>query len=248
MQPHPRDARITFDPEPHTYLVDGVEYTSVTSVIKSFFNDFDAENMAAKCAGRGKYRNMTAEEVRTQWRENADDSARKGTAFHQSVEDYLTHGEVTNHPDFHAWNRWWQGAKTRMGRTVRLEWAIFDEEHRIAGTLDALFQSPRDQFFLMDWKRKRRMAKRAWRSDDTGLAPLDQLPNCDFTKASLQLNTYRWILRRHYNIEIGAMGLVQVHPECGLQTHRVDCMQVEVEAMLTTWKQRQAEKPQSDCA
>ncbi|MDJ0836293.1 MAG: hypothetical protein QNK37_07220 [Acidobacteriota bacterium] len=238
MLSHPRDARITFDPGPHTYLVDGVEYTSVTTVISHFFPKFDSERIARNCAGKGKYQGMSAEEVEARWKKNADESADKGTLFHQTVEDFLSQGTLSENPDFLAWRRWYETAGAKMGKPARLEWTIFDEEYRVAGTLDALFQSPKGPYFLMDWKRKRHMARQPYRPGDNGLGPLTHIPNCDFAKAALQLNTYRWMLARRYDVRVKAMGLVQVHPDSGLNTHRVGFLEDDVSLMLNAWKNR----------
>ena len=239
MLSHPRDARITFDPGPHTYMVDGVEYTSVTTVIAHFFPKFESERIARGCAGKGKYVGMTAEEVEAQWKRTADEAAEKGTLFHQTVEDFLTDGTTTDNPDFKVWRHWYETAGKKMGETSRLEWTLFDEEYKVAGTLDALFQSPKGPYFLMDWKRKRKMSRKAYRDGDNGHGVLRHVPNCDFARAALQLNTYRYMLRRHYDIQVKAMGLVQVHPESGLNTHRVGALEDDVTVMLNAWKNRE---------
>lgn len=42
--------------------------------------------------------------------------------------------------------------------------------------------------------------------------PLDHLPDCDGSKYSLQLNIYRYILARYYDIEVSRMVLGCFHP------------------------------------
>lgn len=237
---HPRDNRIQFDPTPHLYTVDGCNFTSVTTVIESFFPKFESERMAQNCAGKGKYRNMDPEAVLKSWKHSAETAAQAGTHFHSAVEQYLARGTEHDTAEFKSWQNWYHDSRKRLGETVRLEWAIFDEEFQVAGTLDALFQSDRDLFFLLDWKRKRKMAKTAY-GNERGFGPLSHLPNCDFSKAALQLNTYRWILQRRYQMDIFAMGIVQVHPENELNTHRIPPMDKEVEAMLGNWKNREVQ-------
>ena len=238
---HPRDENIEFDPEPHLYTVNGAEFTSVTTVIDSFFPKFESERMARRCAGRGKYVNMDPETVLKAWQDKANAASQAGTHFHSAVEQYLAQGTETDTEEFRAWRQWYRNSRKRLGNTVRVEWAIYDEEFQVAGTLDALFQSEKKQFFLLDWKRKRKLAKQAY-GNERGFGPLSHLPNCDFYKAALQLNTYRWILQRRYQVDIFAMGIVQVHPENGLDTHRMPLMNEEIEAMLTAWNNRQDEE------
>ena len=53
---HPRDRRIDFDAESHRYMVceaeggEGCEYVSVTTIVESLFEQFDADYWAARKA------------------------------------------------------------------------------------------------------------------------------------------------------------------------------------------------------
>lgn len=233
---HPRDTRIHFDPEPHVYTVDGDVFTSVTSVIDQFFPSFDAEAMAARCAGKGKYIGMTASDVEDAWRKNGEAASEAGTALHLAIEHFLLERKPSDLPEFPMWLDWYQASEKKLGHVVRLEWAIFDEEFGVAGMLDALFQSPKGLYFLLDWKRKKAIKKQAFTPTDRAHEPIRHLPNCDYARASLQLNVYRKILKKHYGIEVAFMGLIQCHPEAPFQTHRVQPMEAEVDAVLEAFK------------
>jgi len=46
-----------------------------------------------------------------------------------------------------------------------------------------------------------------------GKGPVRHLPDCDGYKYGLQLNIYRYILRKYYDINIKQMLLVSFHPD-----------------------------------
>ena len=91
---HPRDKRITFDPIPHAYTIDGdssVKYTSVTTWNHSHFEEFDADAiiasmMRSKKWTTSKYYGKTPEQIKGEWDKNRDEAAAAGTAMHYDIE------------------------------------------------------------------------------------------------------------------------------------------------------------------
>ncbi len=95
--PHERDARITFDPVPHTYTIDGDTdptrtYTSVTTWNHSHFEEFNADAVISKMmasktwATNEKYKGQTREQIKAGWDSNRDQAAAAGTEMHAAVE------------------------------------------------------------------------------------------------------------------------------------------------------------------
>ena len=122
----------------------------------------------------------------------------------------------------------------------RTEWLIFAEEEQIAGSIDFVGRRDDGTFILVDWKRTaglrattfctsfRRMMKQ----------PLQHLQDTKEIHYCLQLNTYRHILEKYYNITVSAMFVVCCHPE-----HRdnplilpVSRMEKETVDMLRAWR------------
>ena len=77
---HPRDKRITFDPIPHTYMIDGdptVKYTSVTTWNHGHFEEFDADAIIrsmtrSKKWAESKYYGQTPDEIKAGWDKSRD--------------------------------------------------------------------------------------------------------------------------------------------------------------------------------
>jgi hypothetical protein len=93
---HPRDKRITFDPIPHTYTIDGdpnMKYTSVTTWNHGHFEEFDSDAiirsmMRSKKWAESKYYGQTPDEIKAGWDKNRDEAAAAGTAMHYDIECY----------------------------------------------------------------------------------------------------------------------------------------------------------------
>jgi hypothetical protein len=80
----------------------------------------------------------------------------------------------------------------------RVEWQLFDEDEKLAGTPDAVFvDTLTNGYVLVDWKRVR---------DIVGYNKM--------AIYSLQLNLYAEMLRRKYDVDVGdQMYLIVIHPE-----------------------------------
>lgn len=81
---HPRDARLEFEPESHTYRVDGEVFDSVTTVVEDMFERFDAEYWATRKATPGHPREMILRE----WAAKGELARNLGTEMHDRIERY----------------------------------------------------------------------------------------------------------------------------------------------------------------
>ena len=104
--PHERDARITFDPVPHTYTIDGDtrpdhKYTSVTTWNHAHFEVFDADDIITKMmasktwATNVKYKGQTRDQIKAGWDSNRDQAAAAGTEMHAAIELFYNRAAVT---------------------------------------------------------------------------------------------------------------------------------------------------------
>jgi hypothetical protein len=139
MNKHERDQLIEFDAGPHKYTCAGeADYMSVTTWLHSHFKQFDADAIIEKMMSnpirwkKSPYYGKTAEEIKAQWDKGRDEAAEAGTAMHADIERYYLTGNnnnlpthfldfVKDHPDL---------------KPYRAEWMIFDEDVRLAGSID----------------------------------------------------------------------------------------------------------------
>ena len=97
----------------------------------------------------------------------------------------------------------------------RTEWMVYDEEVRIAGSIDMLFEDPLEEGVLMiyDWKRSKEIKKTS--GFDMKYATtecINHLPDSNFWHYSLQLNIYKAIIERNYGKKVTRLMLVCLHP------------------------------------
>ena len=211
---HPRDSRLSFEPESHTYTVDGRTFRSVTTVIGDLFEKFDADYWANKKATPSR----PAEQIKQEWEAKAQAARELGTEMHDRIEKYYLGADVTpwlNDPTYRHFC-----AFTHEYQLVpyRSEWPIFIEEYDIAGTVDFLADNGDGSLDLWDWKRSSNLIDgngntiTANRWGKTGLHPITDIPDTSFHHYALQLSIYRHILETKYGLKIRKAQLGVFHP------------------------------------
>ena len=158
----------------------------------------------------------------------------------------------------------------------RTEWVIFDQELALAGSIDMLFRSygplPPDpnrshpawaeeklskhtfqegeeRYWIFDWKRAKEIKTNfKFKNNKEKYIKLEgsRLENCDYSKYSLQLNIYRYILEKNYGIKIAGMVLVDIHP-CheNYLTIEVPFLDQEIEEIMDRYRRSMLERPES---
>ena len=212
---HPRDGRLSFEPESHTYTVDGRIFLSVTTIVGDMFEKFDADYWATKKATAKR----PAEVIKAEWEERAQLARDLGTEMHRRIEQYYlgmnTEAWLTDSTFRHFCAFTWEHRLC----PYRTEWAVFIEEHSIAGTIDFLADNGDGTVDLWDWKRSVKVVSPAGelldynRRGATGYAPIDHIPDTAYHHYALQLSVYRYILETKYGIKVRRSRLGVFHPE-----------------------------------
>lgn len=223
---HARDAYIKFNEAKHVYRVDWDHvgrYTpvkkSVTSFIGSFFPKFNPcailKRMRAKKYGKNKYGKKTDSEIKAEWKKSGDDARLAGTALHNTIECYYNQFRDDEESDVmidlsdiqHEWKQFMSFVAyfntTKKYIPFRCEWIIYsDRRYKMCGAVDMLFVKGASDdgkkliLVMVDWKRTKKLSTFGMR--ETGTGPCADMPNANFFKYSLQLNTYKYILENYY--------------------------------------------------
>ena len=115
----------------------------------------------------------------------------------------------------------------------RTEWLVFDEETKIAGSIDMVFYKPDGTLAIYDWKRTEEL--KMHNDYQKGLSPVEHLPDTNYWHYSLQLNVYRYILQKHYGVTVSELALVVLHPNnTSWKVARLNLMDSEVADMMDT--------------
>jgi len=216
---HERDTNIVFDEEPHVYYVHGdSNNTSVTTLVHKYFPKFNADlvisrMMRSKNWPNSAYYPKTAEEIKEQWNQTGLDATTKGTYLHKSIEAFYNNQPVMDNdtPEYAMFLKFYEDHKELL-EAFRTEWEIYDEDHKIAGSIDMVFKNKDDDTYsIYDWKRTKEIkTKNAY--GGRGTSPLNSFHDCNYVHYSLQLSIYKHILQSKYGITIRDMYLVCMHP------------------------------------
>ncbi len=212
---HPRDKHIRFEEEGHKYYIDEDDnYISGTTFIHKLFPSFDAQKVAEKIKLSNKkeeYKNMTVDEIVEYWKQNGIEASAAGTQTHLNIELYSNGVSIEdNSPEFQMFLQFRKDFPYLV--PYRTEWTIYDRKLRIAGSIDMVYLDTRDNtYHIYDWKRAKEF-KIPDIYTEMGYPPVDNLPNVNRYHYFLQLNLYKYILEKNYNIKIKSLFLCRFHP------------------------------------
>jgi hypothetical protein len=240
---HPRDKHIQFFEEDHKYIVDlepDTKYTSVTTWIHEHFEKFDSDKVIEKMmAGPNwkkghKYWDMTPEQIKAQWNANKDSVSGAGTDMHYEIECFNNsskrfRGDYTNAELAQLymanegenlqnkpleWQYFINFVKDHPHlKPYRTEWVVFNEDIKISGSIDMVYENPDGTLSIYDWKRSKSIS-RINTFNKFALTPcICHLPDSNFWHYALQLNMYKYILESKYNKTVKELYLVRLHPD-----------------------------------
>ena len=239
---HPRDANIQFFEEGHKYIIlsePEIKYTSVTTWNHSHFPHFDADEiiknmMKSKGWKEGhRYWGLSPEQIKAQWNSNKDAVSGAGTDLHFEIEcfnnDKRFQFEYTNKELYEIYMI--DNKETHSSRPLewqyfinfvrdnpelkpyRTEWLVYNEDVKISGSIDMVYENPDGTLSIYDWKR----AKLITRINNFNKFAISQevchLPDSNFWHYALQLNTYKAIIEAKYDRKIKDIFLVRLHPD-----------------------------------
>jgi len=256
MNAHPMDSRIDFDPEAHEYFVDDKAMElSVTQMVEDFFEKFDADDVIRKMMGgnrwpREGYINkdgspFTEMEIKAKWDNIGEYARNKGTWMHYNIERFFNNLEPS--PALEEMDHFMAFFTDFItGRNVqpfRTEWRIAAPDLKLAGSVDFVGRLPDGTFALLDWKRSKDLdSNLRSKYGKHAKYPLEHLDDCDGSKYFLQLNVYKFILERYYQLPVSYMAVVSFSPSLPAYfLAEVPPMADEVERMLGDIVRRRSE-------
>tara|TARA_A100001015_G_C14843230_1_gene653358 strand:+ start:173 stop:1006 length:834 start_codon:yes stop_codon:yes gene_type:complete len=235
---HERDENTTLDEETHIYNIKGeTDYISMTTFIHNLFDKFNEDKiidtmMSSKNWPNNKYYGQTREEIKDLWEKNKLEASTAGTKMHYDIECFYnspSNPPHNNSPEFKYFINFHTDYKDQL-EPYRTEWIVYDEDARIAGSIDMIFKkiskdihhedketsspetSSPEILEIYDWKRCKEIVKSTnfnkWSTNDL----INHIPDTNFWHYSLQLNGYKYILKNKYNKQVTDLYLVCLHP------------------------------------
>ena len=235
-------------------------WTSCTGFLHCFFPAFDEDAVIAKMMASSrwttnKYYGQTAEQIKAGWEAKRNASSTAGTRMHLDIEHFYNAlpaaGEKMKSTDVSAgetamcevdgwtpaggpeWDYFkaYQQTHGAQFEPFRTEWLVFDEEHKVAGSVDMVYKKSDGTLAIYDWKRTEELKME--NRFESGFGPLAHLPNVNYWQYSLQLNVYRYIIEKHYGYTVSELALVVLHPSnSSWRVVRLNRMEDEVADMM----------------
>jgi ATP-dependent exoDNAse (exonuclease V) beta subunit len=98
-------------------------------------------------------------------------------------------------------------------KPYRTEWTIYDEDLKISGSIDMIYENSDGTLSIYDWKR----SKDITRVNNFNKFAINKLichmPDANFWHYALQLNTYKRLIERKYGKIVTDLYLVRLHPD-----------------------------------
>lgn len=214
---HPSGAVIEFNEADHIYTVDGVMYTSATTVLSEYMNKFNADLIAyyvARRDGRSK------QDVLDEWEVKKVEACDFGNAVHLYAERRcmgLSLPEPTIEREEIAFAL--VGAfiddLLEEYEVMEAEKIVFSIPEQISGTVDLLARHKRTGLLhLFDWKTSKKIEAKNKHSKPCH-APIGHLLDSNYTKYSLQLSLYKRLLEVEGYVKepINKLSIVHITPE-----------------------------------
>jgi hypothetical protein len=207
-----------------------------------------------------KYFGKTDEEIMKEWSDSGKAASEAGTAMHLAIEQFL-HGApeqinpaILDTPEWRYFLKFWEDCGPDL-EPYRSEWEVFtdlldgneskaeksnkskakkgkERKIKLCGSIDMVFRRKSDgKFVIYDWKRSKEI--KSENPFGSGLAPLEHLPDTNYWHYTMQLNVYKWILENYYDVEVGDLYIVILHPDNpSYRRMRLNIMENEVEDMI----------------
>lgn len=248
---HPRDANISFQEEGHKYTISSdptSKYTSVTTWNHSHFPHFDADKIIQQMMkGKNwkpghKYWGMTAEQIKQQWTDNGAAVSGAGTDMHFQIECFMNNPNAPpGYTHAELYNIWANGLKEDAIQSTslewkyflqfvqdhpdlkpfRTEWLIYDEDLKLSGSIDMVYEKPDGSLMIYDWKRSKDISKINTYNKYATTFCISHMPDSNFWHYALQLNTYKAIIEAKYDRKVTELCLVRLHPDSVEQTYEL---------------------------
>lgn len=248
------DNRLVFEPSEHTYIYDGtIELRAVSNIISLFFETFDAVSNAVRM---GRRDGVSPDYYLELWDRKGSLSREVGTFMHQQIENIIKGKKYKNTYHF-KYNNEIEAVDIQKEidfflsfmedtniQPFRTEWAICDNEYKIAGTIDCLCKNG-DSYEIYDWKRSSKVVdysgapilQNDW--GHKGYKPINHIHDTSFWKYALQQNIYKFILEKNYGIKVSAMKILVLHADyCKPYLLDIPTLKEEVIQMLEIIKNK----------
>jgi len=249
INPHTRDNDIQFTAENHKYTIltdPDTVYTSVTTWVHENFTPFDSDEvidkmMTSKSWKTSQYYGKTKEEIKQEWIVNSKNCSNDGVNLHHCIELFMnlevlkerpTHKDLLekyneNPQIFDSINKtveWGYFLKFIEDYPdlipYRSEWVVYNEDIKISGTIDMVYENSDGSLSIYDWKRCKTISRNSFGKKSIN-DKMRYIPDSNYWHYLLQLSMYKYIIETKYEKKVKSLNLVKLHPNNRSKTYEI---------------------------
>ena len=177
---------LNHDTHVYTNTETGETYTSVTTFIGKYKNQFDKDKWSKYVAQRD---GLSQEEVLDKWSNITTTAQNRGTNVHLIMENYIKEKKIEKgYEEFvDSFIKKTNGIILPDSKILSEE-LLYSHEHKLAGTADLIVEN-KNIFYVMDFKTNKKF-NYTNKYNEYFFEPIDYLPQCEFTTYTIQLSIY----------------------------------------------------------
>ena len=200
---HIIDNKISLIEETHQYVLEtdpGLSFQSVTTVLGSFFEPFDAIKIARNlCDTHPKYKNMIPEQLIHEWQT----ASNHGSKVHKEIELSIKENIEPSEPKAASALKWLDKYCMKSDIDVFTEVIVYSTELQIAGTIDILaYDKTADVYEIIDWKTSKEIKTVSFKGKMGNHPVTSNIMDCNFNHYALQLSLYRYLLENYHGVTV----------------------------------------------
>ena len=204
-----------------------------------------------------KYWGLTPEQIKELWHQNAQTVSLAGTEMHYKIECFMNNPTCYTHKELYEnynninkniknesieWQYFIKFIKdTPHLKPYRTEWTIYNEELKLAGSIDMVYENPDGTLEIYDWKRVKEITKVNIWNKYAITKSICHFPDTNFWHYALQLNTYKAILEDRYEKIVTKLCLVRIHPDAEENSYELIAVPILKKEIMDLFLERKNE-------
>ena len=144
----------------------------------------------------------TKQAVKRDWEINRNRATNAGAWMRYTLEAFINRAiPAPNSPEFVLFTRMMPQFAGLVA--YRTEWTVYADHERLAGSIDFVAKNAAGELVLFDWKRSKDLRSKYNSFGNKRMQPpLDYIPDSQGHHYRVQLNAYRYILQRYYQVKV----------------------------------------------
>jgi ATP-dependent exoDNAse (exonuclease V) beta subunit len=203
----------------HKYYYNGKDFTSVTTFLKKFKEEFESDKWSKI---KAEEKGVDQDQILEEWKILNERANFIGHATHAWIENFFKGIYQPIPKDFEIidridkFNKIYYEKLSKLN-PIKFEQKVFSTKWKLAGTFDALF-SYKDQLVIVDWKTNKKFDVES-KYGKKLLEPFQTEDECKLTEYSIQISLYALMLEE-IGLDVKMGYILYIGPEDEPQMYR----------------------------